>query len=268
VRDLVAPGDAGPGDAGAPGAMPERGQIGAHGPDPWVATSERAPYRVQAIRPCTPTIVELRLAPPAEPLAYCPGQYVLLEDDQGAIAPRSYSIANAPRPGGVISLLITRVPGGQAGTWVHERLAIGEQVRVSGPYGTFVDDPASTAPVVFLAAGSGLAPIRALLEAAVAMPRHPALTLVFSARGEADLIDREDFARLQRREPRFRFIRTLTREAGPPPRGRIPGTLATLVGDLGDHDVFVAGAPGFVTACAAAAEALGTSRARLHTEVF
>jgi CDP-4-dehydro-6-deoxyglucose reductase len=82
------------------------------------------------------------------------------------------------------------------------------------------------------------------------------------------VIDGQNFARLQRREPRFRFIRTLTGEAGLPPRGRIPATLATLVGDLADHDVFVAGAPDFVIACAAAAEALGTTRARLQIEAF
>ena len=248
--------------------MTEHGQCGADGPDPWVASTEQAPYQVRSIRRRTPTIVELRLSPPAEPLVYRPGQYILLEDDRAAVAPRSYSIANAPRPGGEISLLITRVPGGQGSTWIHERLAIGEQVLVSGPYGSFVDDPASTAPMLLLAAGSGLAPIRALLEGALAESLHPELTLVFSARREADVIDGQNFARLQRREPRFRFIRTLTGEAGLPPRGRIPATLATLVGDLADHDVFVAGAPDFVIACAGAAEALGTTRARLQIEAF
>lgn len=210
----------------------------------------------------------MRLLPEDGPLPFRPGQYVLLEDSEGTIAPRSYSIANPPRPDGEISLLVTRVPGGQASTWIH-RLAPGERVHVSGPYGTFVEDPdSSTAPALFLAAGSGLAPIRALLEAALTPRRREALTLVFSARGEGDVIDRERFARRQLREPGFRFIRTLTRGAGPPPSGRIPGILADLVGGLGGHDVFVAGAPGFVTACAGAAEALGAAPAHVHTEVF
>jgi CDP-4-dehydro-6-deoxyglucose reductase len=236
--------------------------------DPWTPSSEQAPYRVVAVDPRTPTIVELRLLPIGRPLPYRPGQYVLLEDEEGAIAPRSYSIANPPRPDGEISLLVTRVPGGQAGAWIHDRLAPGEGVRVTGPYGTFVDDPDRTAPAVFLAAGSGLAPIRALLESALVRGTRTALTLVFSARGEGHVVDRELFARWQGRDSRFRFIRTLTRETGRPPRGRIPETLASLVGGLEGHDAFVAGPPGFVTSCAAAAEALGTEPAHLHMEAF
>lgn len=237
-------------------------------PDPWTASSEQAAYRIVAIDRRTPTIVELLLAPLEEPLAYDPGQYVLLEDRDGAVAPRSYSIANAPRRNGRISLLVTSVAGGQASTWVHQRLAVGDQVRVSGPYGTFVDDPAGTRPALFLAAGSGLAPIRALLEAALATPRRPGLTLVFSARTEADVIDGERFAAWQRHEPRFRFLRTLTREPGASPRGRIPGLLPALAGRLDGHEAFIAGAPGFVVACAEAAEQLGAPRRLIHTEVF
>lgn len=238
--------------------------------DPWTPRSEQAPYRVAAAGPRTPTIVELRLLPMGGMLDYCPGQFILLEDEEGAIAPRSYSVANPPRPDGEISLLVTRVPGGQASTWIHG-LTAGKPVRVSGPYGTFVDDTAEIAPALFLAAGSGLAPIRALLEAALTSRRRETLTLILSARGEGDVIDHERFARQQLREPRFRFIRTLTRETGPPPRGRIPEILADLVDGpdgLDGHDVFVAGAPGFVTECAAAAKSLGAARAHVHTEVF
>ncbi len=226
------------------------------------------PYEVRAIEPRTPTIVELLLGPRASPLEYLPGEYVLLEDRQHEVPPRSYSIANAPRRDGLISLLVTGVPGGQTSAWVHERLRVGEQVAISGPYGTFVEDPTSTAPTLFLAAGSGLAPVRALLEAALAANVRPSLTLIFSARTEADVIDRDRFEAWQARHPQFRFIRTLTRGAGPLPHGRVSELLPTLYQDLDGHDVFIAGAPAFVLACAAAADTLGAPRARVHTEVF
>ena len=236
--------------------------------DPWTASGEQVPYRVLAVERRTPTIAELLLAPSAGALAYLPGQYVLLEDRDGELPPRSYSIANAPRDDRRISLLVTRVDGGRTSTWAHERLAAGDEVRISGPYGTFVADPAGTRPLLLLAAGSGLAPIRALIEAEIERPRRPALTLLFSARTEADVIDGDRFAALQEEQPRFRFARTLTRADGPPPRGRLPGLLPDLVGELGDHEVFIAGAPGFVAACADAAAELGAPRARIHTEVF
>ncbi len=226
------------------------------------------PYRVVDFEPCTATIAQLCLRPPAPILRYRAGQYLVLEDRDHAIPPRSYSIANAPRADGTISMFVTRVPGGHTSSWIHDRLHVGDEVRLSGPYGTFVDEPESSAPALFLAAGSGLAPIRALIEAALASRDDRALTLIFSARTEADVIDRERFARWRRRHPNFRFLRTLTRAGGDPPHGRIPALLPTLYDGLADHDVFIAGAPGFVSDCAAAAEALGAPPACVHTEAF
>jgi CDP-4-dehydro-6-deoxyglucose reductase, E3 len=231
-------------------------------------TSFEEPYEVIGIEHRTATIVELWLRPLASVLEYLPGEYVLLADDPDEVPPRSFSVANAPRSDGLISLLITRVSHGETSRWVHDRLRVGETVSISGPYGTFVDDPAATAPALFLAAGSGLAPIRALVEAALARPSRRELILIFSARTDADVIDCERFQQRQAEHERFRFIRTLTRGAGPHARGRIPALLPKLYADLSGRDVFVAGAPGFVRACATAAEALGGRREHVHTEVF
>jgi CDP-4-dehydro-6-deoxyglucose reductase, E3 len=226
------------------------------------------PHRVAALERRTATIVELWLRPVAAKLEFLPGQYVLLEDRDLTVAPRSYSVGNAPRPDGLLSLLVTRVPGGQGSTWVHDRLTVGNDVAVSGPYGSFVDDPVSRAPALYLAAGSGLAPIRALLEAALAEVARPALTLVFSARTEDEVLDGERFAALDAEHSRFHFVRTLTRPGGPPPHGRIPAMLPDLCEDLDAHDVFIAGAPGFVAACAEAAERLGARPDRVRSEEF
>lgn len=236
--------------------------------DPWMPAIELAPHRVIDIRARTPTIVELWLEPLADALSYRPGQYVLLEDDAGTITARSFSVANAPRADGRLSLLVTRVPGGQASTWVHDRLCAGAQVLVSGPFGTFVDDSDASRPALYLSAGSGLAPIRALVEAALTATRRPALTLVFSARTQADVIDAGRWDAWQARESRFRFIRTLTRGPGAPPRGRIPALLGDLTGSVAACDLFIAGAAGFVADCRDAATALGAPRTRIHTEVF
>lgn len=226
------------------------------------------PHRVTRLRRRTPAIVELELRPLDSALEYLPGEYVLLEDDLHEVPPRSYSVANAPRPDGTISLLVTLVANGETSRWVHDRLRVGDTVRLSGPYGTFVDHPTYSAPALYLAAGSGLAPIRALLEAGLRSGARRSLTLIFSARTEADVIDRARFEGWQAEHPRLRFIRTLTRGAGPPPRGRIPGLLPGIYESLVDHDVFIAGAPGFVLACAAAADGLGARRERVYTEEF
>ena len=90
-------------------------------------------YEVTAIARRTSTIVELWLRPLGGALAYLPGEYVLVEDAGHKVPPRSYSVANAPRPDGLISLMVTRVADGETSTWVHERLHSGDQVSISGP---------------------------------------------------------------------------------------------------------------------------------------
>ena len=116
----------------------------------------------------------------------------MLEDRERRVPPRSFSIANAPRPDGLISLLVTRVPDGETSTRSTSACASARR-SASGPYGTFVNDPTSTEPALFLAAGSGLAPIRALLEAAVATNTRSSLTLIISARSGTEVIDRDRF---------------------------------------------------------------------------
>jgi CDP-4-dehydro-6-deoxyglucose reductase len=89
----------------------------------------------------TPVIAGLLLRPAGELLRYQPGQYVLLGGPGAELVVRSYSIANAPRRDGLITLLVTRVPGGQVSAWVHDVLRPGGRVLLSGPYGSFTAPP-------------------------------------------------------------------------------------------------------------------------------
>jgi CDP-4-dehydro-6-deoxyglucose reductase len=225
-------------------------------------------YTVLARTSRTPSIVELEFGPVGERLAYRSGQYVLIGDLDYTVPVRAYSLANAPDPSGRISVLVTEVPGGETSTWIHRGLQVGDCVLVSGAYGTFVADPTADAPVLCLAAGSGLAPIRALAQDAVRRDGAERFTVLFSARTLADVMDLDLFASWQQQYAGFRFGRTLTGQDGEPPLGRLPVLLPALFGDLCGHEVFVAGAPGFVAHCAQAARALGARPGHLHTEEF
>lgn len=216
----------------------------------------------------TPRIMELRLRPLGTPMRYWPGQYLMLGDVQAGIPPRCYSIANAPRPDGEITLQITRVDDGQTSAWVHEHLKVGHDIQLSGPYGTFIGDPSVDAPVLCIAAGSGLAPVLALADAALRRGYSQPVTLLFSARTSADLYDSGLMAWWQAKHPAFRYLYTLTREAHDGLTGRVPTILPTLFNDLSEFSIFIAGSPEFVDDCVASVKALGAKQKMIHSEGY
>lgn len=221
--------------------------------------------------PRTPKIVELRIRPIGEPIRYWPGQYLMVGDERAGAPPRPYSIACAPRADGEIVLLVARVPDGATSNWIHDRLQTGDRITVAGPYGTFIGDPGTDTPVLCLAAGSGLAPVLALTDAALRRGfKHP-VTLLYSARSAADVFDEGLMAWWTAKHRRFDFRVTYTGDDAPPDarfRGRIPTMLEQVRSDLSGHAVYIAGSPEFVDACIAAARALGAADERIFVEKY
>jgi CDP-4-dehydro-6-deoxyglucose reductase len=215
----------------------------------------------------TPRMVGLRLRPLGPSMVFQSGQYVVLTDADEDVAPRSYSIANAPRSDGTLDMLVSTVPAGETSSWILNDLSLGEMVCLTGPYGSFLLHPRDPGPRLFLAGGAGLGPILALLEDSLNASEVESCVIV-SARTEADVACRDHLLELQTRLPRFRFLRTLTRADGPAPLGRIPTILPRLFPSLDGYSVFSAGGPGFVDACSESATRLGAAPARVHTEAF
>ncbi len=219
----------------------------------------------------TPKIVEVRIRPVGDPIRYWPGQYLMVGDERAGAPPRPYSIACAPRADGEIVLLVARVPDGQTSNWIHDGLSVGDRVTVAGPYGTFIGDPGTDTPVLCLAAGSGLAPILALTDAALRRGfRHP-VTILYSARTDDDVFDEGLVAWWTAKHRRFDFRVTYTGDEPPEGArftGRIPDMLDRLSTDLGRHAVYIAGSPDFVEGCVEAARSLGAADERIFVEKY
>ena len=219
----------------------------------------------------TARVAELHLRPVGPPLRYWPGQYITLGDEQANISYRAYSIANAPRPDGEIVLQVANSDDGHTSAWVHKKLHIGDQVKINGAYGTFIGDPSVDTPVLCLAAGTGLAPILALAEAALRRGFKRPVTLVVSARTEADIFARGVMSWWHAKHRNFNYKLTLTREHNEGAgylHGHVDTLLPTLFPDLSKHSIFAAGSPEFVDACVAAVKKLGAQDALIHTEGF
>lgn len=120
------------------------------------------PARIVAIERLAPEIVSVVLrTPPASPLQFLAGQYVDIIVDG---VRRSYSLANAPRPDNQLEFIIKRYPGGLLSRYWFERARPNDLVRLEGPFGTFFLRDDGPTNIVFLATGTGIAPVKALLE--------------------------------------------------------------------------------------------------------
>ncbi len=214
-------------------------------------------------------VVELRLRPVGQPIRFWPGQYVTLGNPGAGIPSRAYSIANVPRPDGELVLQIARAEGGVTSAWVHDTLAIGDSVKLSGAYGTFIGDPGVDTPVLCLAAGTGLAPILALTEAALRRNFRQPVTMVISARSAADLYARGLLSWWRTKHRNFDYKITLTRERNDAHlHGRVDVVVPQMFKDLSKHTIFAAGSPEFVSSCVATVKALGAAPERIYSEGF
>lgn len=126
------------------------------------------PARIVSIERLSAEIVRIVLkTPPTSPMHFVPGQYI---DVIAEGARRSYSLANAPRDDGRLELLIKRYPGGQMSGYWFERARPNDLLRIEGPFGTFFLRDAAPRSIIFLATGTGIAPVKALLEELAGAP--------------------------------------------------------------------------------------------------
>ncbi|WP_449434798.1 FAD-binding oxidoreductase [Pseudomonas putida] len=154
-----------------------------------------------------------------EPLEYSAGQYAQLSVPTHAVlaaAPRCYSFCSAPQEGPQtrVAFHVRRVPGGQFSEWLFGADRAGELVSMTAPLGDFgarTDDR----PMVCIAGGSGLAPIKAMLEDLARHASAPDVTLFFGARSQRDLYCLMELSELQARWPgrgRLLFVPVLSNE--------------------------------------------------------
>jgi NAD(P)H-flavin reductase len=159
-----------------------------------------------------------------------------------------YSIASAEHPahGGEFELAVS-ADGGQD---LLARLAPGATVFVSTPRGEFVWQPGSGSTLL-IGMGTGLAPLRAMLQASLGRDSKQRIALLFGARSEADILFRSEFEELESREARFSFEPTLSRPGGTwtGRTGRVQEHLPSLLTRLDEVSVYVCGTRAMVADC-------------------
>ncbi|TCV97716.1 CDP-4-dehydro-6-deoxyglucose reductase/ferredoxin-NAD(P)+ reductase (naphthalene dioxygenase ferredoxin-specific) [Luteibacter rhizovicinus] len=242
----------------------------------WLGGDEETPShprrrlncRVTAIEDATHDIKHIQLVVDgADPLAFMAGQYARLTFP-GAPT-RDYSMASGPGER-EFEFHIRRVPGGAATQRIHALLKLGDPVLVEGPFGSSYLREQHAGPILCVAGGSGLAPIKGIVEAAIARGMKQPIHVYFGARSDRDLYLVDHFVDLAQRHPNLTFTAVLS-DAPFEARWRTGFVTDAVAKDLQDFDgwkAYVAGPPAMVEAAMQISTARGLRSEDLHADVF
>ena len=168
----------------------------------------------------TPRAVVLRLDTAGSRVVFSAGQAAMV-GLAGHGGRKPYSIASAPEEqqrSGVLEFLVEVGPDGQSRPNL-EGVGAGSRVIVQGPAGGFVLPRRLPRNLLFIAGGTGIAPLRSMIASALARRSPPSITLVYSARTPDEFAFDAELRRLSR-QGRIRLVRTVTRTAHEGWRGR------------------------------------------------
>jgi CDP-4-dehydro-6-deoxyglucose reductase/ferredoxin-NAD(P)+ reductase (naphthalene dioxygenase ferredoxin-specific) len=168
-----------------------------------------------------------------------------------------------------IEFLVRRVPGGVTSTRMTSSLRIGDSVQVEGPFGSAYLRERHGGPILCVAGGSGLAPIKSIVAAAVVGLRQP-IRVYFGARSERDLYLVDWFTALSSTHPNLTFIPILSEPDAPTVyrAGLVSDAIASDLTDLDGWKAYVAGPPAMVEATGRVLQQRGLQSHDLHADVF
>ena len=207
---------------------------------------------------------------------FTPGQYLEVWVPGTDWMSRAYSIGNAPKPEGEVELQIRRLEGGRLSGWAFGEAKVGDVVTARGPLGAFTMRSAPDRPLVFVARGTGFAPLKALIEQQLAMFPKREMHLFWGATASADFYDLDAIADWLRTDPNLRVTlvaRSLDAGAVLPDGaevrvGRVSDAVAASGLDLSGFDAYVAGPRVTVRDSVSALEGRGVATDRIFADSY
>lgn len=252
------------------------------------------PCRVERLDAVSPDVRRLVLRLPAiEEFAFRAGQYVDVLLPGGLR--RSYSIASPPHEAGTLELHVARKAGGAFSALAFESLRAGALLKIEGPFGEFAyaaresgadassapgsaasaaQPEGAVAPAVFVAGGTGFAPLKSMLRHALESGARRRLRLYWGARTAADLYDHAWLLERTERFPQLEYVPVLSAPAGDERATVRVGLVHEAVaqdlaaGAFPETDVYAAGPPAMIAALRDVLARAGWSAQRLRTDAF
>lgn len=224
------------------------------------------PARIDTIKAHSSDVLEVVLrTPPTNILNFRAGQYIDVIGPQGVR--RSYSIANAPRSNGKLTLQIRRVENGQLSQYWFNEAQANDLLRLEGPLGTFCLRNMPSKNLIMLATGTGIAPIKAILEELSERTdvfENHQIHLYWGGRVRDDLYWSPEFPNLP-----LNFVRVLSRAKDW--RGRVGYVQDAVLADgidLSEAAVYACGSELMIDSARSALSAAGLNINQFYSDAF
>lgn len=210
----------------------------------------KMPARVMGLEKLTDDVAVIQLQmPPAEPFRYYAGQYIefILKDGRR----RSYSMANPPSDNNLVELHVRHMPGGVFTDHVFgvgaTQMKLREILRVEGPLGSFFLRDDSDKPVIFLASGTGFAPVKAIIERMLSQNSPRKAMLYWGGRRPRDLYMHDTVQRWAEQWPGLSYVPVISdalpEDAWSGRTGFVHLAVLEDIPDLSAFQVYACGAP-------------------------
>jgi NAD(P)H-flavin reductase/hemoglobin-like flavoprotein len=204
-----------------------------------------------------------------QPIPYRAGQYLSVETPRRPRLWRYLSPANAPREDGVLEFHIRAVEGGWVSRAIVAHTQRGDTWRIGPPMGRMSINRQSGRPVLMVCGGTGMAPIKAILEDMARNGENPRTEVFFGAKNFSDLYDLGSLRQMSYTNPWLNVVPVVEEDDGG--SGAEKGSLADVVtryGAWADHDVLVCGSPSMIRATVSRMLVAGTPLDQIRYDPF
>ena len=206
---------------------------------------------------------------------FVPGQYIQIltpvyEGSKEEVY-RAYSLASDPEKKNIIETIIRLVPGGICTTYCFEHLKQGDTVKLNGPYGEFrLSD--TDAPVIFIAGGSGMAPIKCILHQMRNSGSKRPAKYFFGVNEPRDMFMLDEMKRFEQELDHFEFMPVMARPGDGAKwdgeTGLVTEAVERNIKNAAESEAYLCGSPGMIDASIKVLKQLGMPEDKIYYDKF
>lgn len=204
---------------------------------------------------------------PAERLAFKPGQHVPVQTARWPRIWRTFFIANAPRRDNTLRFHVRALPSGWVSSALVRYTRVGDQIMLGPPTGIMV--PADTGrDILCVADGTGLAPMKAIIEHALQSGGASRIHLLLCARRAAEFYDMAELKRMTAAHPKLRVVPVVSDDPSFPGMRATPPEAVERLGPWEEHEVYLCGPAATVAETVRRLRRAGVPRERIHYDTL